>query len=89
MHDWRKFLISHPNTPRFVCEAPSEGAAVEFWMACHGMFGYDEPPSVTVADKRTVAHENETTFRKIMGDPATWLSLNEHHTWKEKEPRHA
>lgn len=46
-------------TPPFVLEAPSPGAAIEVFLACHGMLGYllirlgetdEEPDEITKAE---------------------------------------
>ncbi len=82
MLKFKKFEIVHPYFPPIVVTAPNEGAAVEFCMAIHGVLSFNEPPSVKRTTKE--ANETEASFRRIMGDSATWAGLYEHHTWKEK-----
>ena len=61
-----------------VIEAYTVGQAVEYFLASHGLLGYDEPMKVAIADGCDMISA-VCEYVKI----ADCDELDEHHTWEE------
>lgn len=75
--------------PEFI-EAFSPGAAIEYFLASHGMFGYEpENMSCVVAEEKPQGYRIEPidVVLGILGNSTyrEWRVLDYAHTWKEKK----
>lgn len=80
--EFYKYLVSFPSDgATLVIVAPNPGVAIEMWLACHGMMGYSELPTVVVyggSHLKVDVSKNEL-LRTI--PPNVWHDLHNHHTW--------